>query len=781
MRRFLLVALVLVSVGAGLTPATAAPALDVHRIPGVKGPVRVVTDTWGVPHVFATHQDDAFLAQGFLAARDRLFQIDLWRRRGLGQLAEVLGPDYVEQDRATRLFLYRGDLDREWAAYGERARGIATRFTQGINAYLDHLARTPAALPEEFRRLGYRPARWSPEDVVRIRSHGLTGNLTDEVTRARIACAAGAETDKLRQRLQPDRPIQSPGGLDPCLVPADVLRVFTLATQQVSFTGGAVVATPREEVSEGSNNWAIAPSRTGTGRAQLANDPHRAYAAPSLRYLSHLSAPGLNVIGANEPALPGVSIGHNGRIAFGLTIFRMDQEDLYVYQLDPADPGRYRYRDGWEPIKVLREKIAVAGREPVEVELPFTRHGPVLASGNGHAFAVRSAWLEPGMAPYFGSVRYMYEQDFAGFKAAMRNWGAPTENQVYADTSGNIGWVPGGLSPKRSGYDGLLPAPGDGRFEWTGFHTGDDLPHAYNPAQGYVATANQYNLPPGFPHPIGFEWGLPYRHNRITEVLNADKRFTVADAQRLQNDQLSIPARQLTKVLATVPAADPLSGKALALLRGWDAVLAAESGRAALFEVWLSRHLNPAFAQAVAPAAAPLIPVPDTRNLLEAMAHPEKWFGADPVVKRDKLVTGTLAAAWRELETLLGPDPAAWQWGRLQHTLFQHPLSPALSPADRARFDVGPFPRGGSKDTVNQSSYRRTDFRQTSGASFRMVLDVGNWDAARAINTPGQSGVQANRHYRDLAGKWRDGEYFPLLYSRAAVERHADRITLLLP
>lgn len=781
MRKLLITGLVLATLAAGLTPATAAPAIDVHRIPGVRGPVRVVTDTWGVPHVFAAHQEDAFLAQGFLAARDRLFQIDLWRRRGLGQLAEVLGPGQLAADKARRMFLYRGDMAKEWAAYGERARTIATRFTQGINAYVDHLERNPAALPEEFRRLGYKPSRWAAEDVVRIRSHGLTGNLTDEVVRAAVACAAGAETDKLRQVLEPDRPITAPGGLDPCLVPPTVLDIFDLATQPVSFTGGQVVSTPREEFSEGSNNWAVSPGRTGTGRAQLANDPHRAYSAPSLRYLSHLSAPGLDVIGANEPALPGISIGHNGTIAFGLTIFGMDQEDLHVYQLDPADPARYRYRDGWEPIRTIREKIPVAGREPVEVELPFTRHGPLLATANGHAFAVRSAWLEPGMAPYFGSVRYMYAKDFTEFRAAMRNWGAPTENQVYADTSGNIGWVPGGLAPKRSGYDGLLPAPGDGRFEWTGFYSGDDLPHAYNPAEGFVATANQFNLPPGFPHPIGFEWAPPYRHQRITEVLGADRRFTVADGERLQNDQLSRPARVLTAALSGVSTQDPLARRALDLLKGWNAVEGADSAQAALFQLWLAKHLNPAFLRAMAPAVAELIGFPDLRNVVDALTHPEKWFGADPITKRDKLISDTLAAAWRDTAARLGPDPAAWQWGKIQTTLFQHPLSPTLSPADRARFNVGPFPRGGSAHTVNQSSYRSTDFRQSSGPSFRMVLDVGNWDAARAINTPGQSGVQTDRHYRDLAERWRTGQYFPLLYSRGAIERHADRITLLLP
>ncbi|RYE97523.1 MAG: penicillin acylase family protein, partial [Oxalobacteraceae bacterium] len=425
--------------------AAAQPVKVAVKVTGLGKPARILVDRWGVPHIYAASQDDAFFVQGFNAARDRLFQIDLWRRRGLGELASVFGPAYVEQDRAARLFLYRGGMAPEWAAYGKDAQRTSARFVAGINAYIDHIARTPELLPFEFRQLGYKPAKWRPEDVVRIRSHGLTRNLTQEFARARVVCSAGLAADAVRAQLSPAWTTRIPDGLDPCL-PDDALDVFMRATENVRFERGALQASraaPNEETLEGSNNWVLAPSRTSTGRPILANDPHRAYGAPSLRYIVHLSAPGLDVIGAGEPALPGVSIGHNGKVAFGLTIFSIDQEDLYVYETNPANPQQYRYRGGWENFRVVREKLAVRGRPAATVELRFTRHGPVIYqdADKRRALAVRTAWTAPGMAPYFGSIDYMKAQDFPQFRRAMERWGAPTENQVYADTAGNIGWV----------------------------------------------------------------------------------------------------------------------------------------------------------------------------------------------------------------------------------------------------------------------------------------------------------------------------------------------------
>ncbi len=781
----------LVRLGAALLAGAALPVCaQPVKLAGLGQPARILVDRWGVPHIYAASQDDAFFVQGFNAARDRLFQIDLWRRRGLGELASVFGPSYVEQDRAARLFLYRGSMAPEWAAYGKDAQRTSARFVAGINAYIDYIARKPELLPFEFRQLGYKPAKWRPEDVVRIRSHGLTRNLTQEVARARVVCSAGLDADAVRAQLSPAWTTRVPEGLDPCL-PDDALDVFTRATENVRFERRRLqvsrMTAPNEETLEGSNNWVVAPSRTTTGRPILANDPHRAYGAPSLRYIVHLSAPGLDVIGAGEPALPGVSIGHNGKVAFGLTIFSIDQEDLYVYEVNPANPKQYRYQGGWENFRVVREKVAVRGGPARTVELRFTRHGPVIHQDarKRRALAVRTAWTAPGMAPYFGSIDYMKAQDFTQFRRAMERWGAPTENQVYADTAGNIGWVAGGLAPVRPNWDGLMPVPGDGRYEWQGFLDGAKLPYVLNPKQGWFASANEMNLPAGFPyreHKLGFEWPDNARARRIAQVLSKTPKASMEDMERLQGDVVSLNARRLVTLLKPLSSPDQKTQAALRLLSAWDGEEKATSAAAALYEVWWSRHLGHAFKEAVlAPAAAQSFDAPHASVLLESLENPAQRFGADAVRKRDEVLLASLARAWAEVEGLLGPDPARWQWGKLHFSYFVHPMTPILDQAARAQVNVGPLPRGGGAYTVNVSSYHPDSFWQAHGPSFRIVLDVGNWDNSRAINTPGQSGDPASPHYRDLAQPWAQGKYFPLLYSREAVEKAARQVIDLLP
>jgi len=793
------------------SPSGTPAATHKLGVAGLRAPASILVDRWGVPHIYAASREDAYFVQGFNAARDRLFQIDLWRRRGLGELSSVFGPAFVEQDTAARLFLYRGNMDDEWRAYGKDARMIATRFVAGVNAWIDHVARNPHLIPFEFSQLGYMPAKWQPEDVVRIRSHGLTRNLTLEVARAAVVCKAGLDADHIRAGLTPPWTTKVPDGLDPCL-PADVLRVFTLATQNVVLTpadlsaalstgrpspgegegaaqavGAVSAAAAGDEALEGSNNWVLGPSRTATGRPILANDPHRAYSAPSLRYIAHLHAPGLNVIGAGEPSLPGISIGHNGRIAFGLTIFSIDQEDLYVYETHPSDPRRYRYRGGWEAMRTLRETIAVRGGKPVTVELQFTRHGPVIyrEPGKKRAFAVRTAWSAPGMAPYFGSIDYMTAKDFAGFRKAMARWGSPSENQVYADTAGNIGWVTGGLAPKRPNWDGLLPVPGDGRYEWDGFLPGERLPYAYNPARGWFASANEMNLPEDYPYKeakLGFEWPHYARARRLAEVLSAAPKMGIEDNLRLQNDLVSIPARRVIALLRPLQSADAKTQAALRLLTSWDGVEGAESPAAALFQVWWSRHLGNAFKTAMVGAGtAELIATPDATVMLDTLERPAPRFGSNAEQRRNQLLLSSLAAAWADLEKLQGGDPAAWQWGKLQFSYFAHPLALLADAKTRAYINVGPFPRGGSTYTVNLSAYRAADFLHTNGPSFRLVVDVGNWDNSRAVNTPGQSGDPASPHYRDLAPMWAKGEYFPLLYTRGAVEKETRQRFELVP
>ena len=346
----------------------------------------------------------------------------------------------------------------------------------------------------------------------------------------------------------------------------------------------------------------------------------------------------------------------------------------------------------------------------------------------------------------------------------------------------------GGLAPVRPNWDGLLPVPGDGRYEWNGFLDGARLPHAYNPKQGWFASANEMNLPPDFDykkHKLGFEWPDNARARRIAQVLAATPKASLEDMERLQNDVVSLNARRLVALLKPLSSPDANTQSALRLLSSWDGEEGARSGAAALFEVWWSRHLGAAFKAAVLPAAAAqAIDTPHPTALLAALEQPqqpEKRFGLDAARKRDALLFDSLASAWADMERLQGSDPARWEWGRLQFTLFEHPLAPLLDAAGRARVNVGPLARGGGPFTVNVSTYHPGSFQQAHGASFRMVIDVGNWDNSRAVNTPGQSGDPASPHYRDLAASWADGKYFPLLYSRAAVEKAAGQVIELVP
>jgi penicillin amidase len=778
-------------------------AVEAIALAGLGAAAEICVDIWGVPHIRAASLPDLFFAQGFNAARDRLWQIDLARKRGLGLLAGDFGPGFLAQDHAARRFVYRGDMAAEWAAYGPDARDICTSFAAGINAYIDLVAREPARLPPEFTALGTKPATWAPEDVVRVRTHAWVRNAASEILRANVMARADAETDLLRAHLDPPITPAVPAGIDPATIPLDLLDAYRLAFVPVGFSHDRLAAsldqapawskvTPAGEVvadpGQGSNNWTIAGCRTATGRPVLANDPHRAHAAPSLRYLVHLTAPGFDAIGAGEATFPGIMIGHNGEIAFGLTLFMgHDEEDVYVYETRPGQPNDYRYQDAWEAMRVVEERVPVRGAADRTLTLKFTRHGPVVLEepDKRRAYAVRTVLAEPGTAAYAASLIAMRCRDFAGFRAAMRHWGAPAVNQVYADRGGTIGWVVAGFNPVRETWDGLLPVPGDGRHEWRGFTDPDHLPWSRNPAAGFVATANEMNVPADWPHlarPIGYEWWETSRARRLHEVLAGQTRHAVADSQLLQTDVVSVPARRLQPLLAALADPDRDTWRALMLLRGWDCQATADSGPAALFEVWWSGHLKPALLALLAPDAARALLVPlDTESVVRALESPGPRFGPDPAAARDRLLAGSLAAAYRDVGTRLGADPAGWRWGALHHGYFAHALTPLAVAAGSRPFDVGPLPKAGSDATPMLAAYRPSDFRVVLGASVRIVIDVGEWDNSVWMNAPGQSGDPRSPHYADLAPLWAKGEYVPMLYGRAAVERAIARRIALRP
>lgn len=754
---------------------------------GLRAPVRLRIDRWGIAHIRAESQEDLFFAQGANAARDRLWQIDLWRKRGLGLLAADFGPGYLMQDRASRLFLYRGDMAAEWASYGPDAKAICTAFTAGINAWIDLVDAGQAPLPPEFSRMDTRPGRWAPEDVVRIRTHCLVRNALSEEARAAVLATAGPEADVLRAYLEPEVPAEE-WALGSGPLPPGALDALRLATAPVSFApdrlvaplaeahrwarldaDGAVVAFP-----DGSNNWAVAGSRTASGRPIMASDPHRAHSLPGLRYLVHLTAPDLDVIGMGEPSSPGIMAGHNGTGAFSLTIFCADQEDVMVHATDPAEPARYEWQGGWETMETSREYIAVRGHPDQLVTLRFTRQGPVVHEAEGRAIAVRTVLTETGAAPYMAALQSMRARDVGAFRAAMARWVAPTVNQVWADTGGTIAWMVAGRVPRRDGWRGLLPVPGDGRYQWQGSIPPDDLPFSVSPPEGFVQSANEMNLPADWPHdtaPVGFEWHAEGRAARIRSVLGRDEAHGVADSAALQADVTAPLAQRLVALLPDVD--DP----ATVLLRNWDGRIAAESGPALLFELWLSVHLKPAVLAAAAGAAAPLLAPGSAAGMLAVLegtrrAPPGPLATAEG---RASLLRRTLAAAWEDAVARQGTDPATWQWGRLHVGFFPHPLGVP-------DWDVGPLPKGGSATTVMLAAYQpQGDWRVRNGASVRMVVDVGAWDESLCINAPGQSGVPGDPHYSDLAPIWAKGGHVPLLYSDAAVTSATETEITLQP
>lgn len=750
-------------------------------------------DRWGIPHIRAGSKRDLFVAQGFNAARDRLWQIDLWRKRGLGLLAADFGPGYLEQDRAARLFLYRGDMEREWASYCADAEEIAEAFVAGINGYVRLVEEGAVELPPEFALFGTRPARWHAADVVRIRSHSLMRNALSEVVRANVMSRASAGVDALRQALVPAKIPFVADGIELDEIPLEVMDTFKLALAAVTFEEGRLAATfedahlwrkvagtgevVRDASAQGSNNWVIHGSRTATGRPILANDPHRAHAVPSLRYLVHLTCPEFDVIGAGEPCLPGICIGHNGTSAFGLTLFfGHDQEDVYVYDISPDDPTLYRYGDGWERMTVVEEPVLLKGGTVSVMELRFTRHGPIVHEDRDgkRAFAIKSVWFDPGTAPYFASLGSMRTQSFDDFRAAMAHWGVPATNQVYADTRGTIGWAVAGFSPVRPNWDGLLPVPGDGSFEWNGYFPAERLPFARNPEAGFLSTANEPNLPPDWDHTadqIGYEWLERSRADRISQVLAGGHAHDVASSCALQSDTTSLVARRLAGLLEGHGEASAGVAEAREIFRGWDHRLDVDSAPAALFEVWWSRHLRPELFRVVTtdPVTRELLLPGDPSSVVDLLERPDQRLGPEPTAMRNELLARSLDAALAECRRRLGPEPAAWRWGALHRAHFIHATSQVAGDGNPGG-NVGPLEVGGSDSSPMNASYRTSDLRVTLGASVRVVVDVGDWDNSVCINAPGQSGNPRSPHYGDLAEKWARGEFVPMLYSEQRVD-----------
>ncbi len=776
---------------------------EVLDIPGLASPVEIIKDRWGISHIYARSQKDLFFAQGFNVARDRLFQLEIWRRLATGTLAEILGDKALNRDIGARLLQARVDIKEEMNHYHPQGEEIITSFVRGINAYIDLTRKNPGLLPLEFRLLGLKPGHWTPEVVV-SRHNGLFRNAGSEISMARAVSVLGVERTAEFLYLQPKgASLRAERGVDLSLLNRDILELYSASRSRVRFepedivdlshrtnppslSPGKILLSVAEQVRQridaGSNNWVVSGKLTATGLPLMANDPHRSQQIPSLRYWVHLVAPGWNVVGGGEPALPGVSIGHNEHGAWGLTIFAIDQEDIYVYETNPPNPSQYLYQGKWEEMSVIRDTILVRCRSPVEIELKYTRHGPVLHEDykNHRAYALRAAWLEIGGAPYLASLRMDQSKTWQEFRKACEYSHTPSENMVWADIQGNIGWQAVGITPLRKGWNGLLPVPGDGRFEWTGYLPIEELPHVFNPEQGFFATANQYNVPEGYPHLLGFQWSDPCRFLRIQEYLSSKERLTLKDMKDLQQDYLSLPAQTLVPLLRGLRSSDARAQRALDMLLAWDFIMDSDSVEAAVYSSWVEHLSRNVWDLYLSQEERRAFPSRSLQKTIDFLLAPDEHFGSDPLSGRNVLLVKSLEQGVSDLAERLSPDMGKWQYGQanFHHIHISHLLSNAVHDELRKKLDVGPLPRGGDSYTVNNTS---SGHNQTSGASFRIIADLSRWDNSLGTNSPGQSGNPADPHYADLFEMWAKGEYFPVYFSRAKVESAAERIILLQP
>ena len=752
------------------------------RLEGLDSPVEVFRDRWGVPHIYAGSVRDVMFAQGYVHAQDRLWHMELARRAASGSLAEVFGPVALDADRLLRRVGLRRAAEAELAQFAEAMRENVEAYAAGVNAFIEG---NRNRLPPEFLILRFRPQPWTAVDGLTIGKFvgwSLSGNWDTEIVRSWIVERLGPEE---AARMEPGYPVGAPLIVPPgaeCRgLGAPLLEELRKVQELVGAGGG------------GSNNWVVDGHKSVTGKPLLANDPHLPLQMPSIWYEVHLSGGDLNVAGASLPGVPGVIIGHNQRVAWGITAAMTDGDDLYLERVNPDNPRQYQYDGLWVDGDLLREEIQVRGQAPLVEEVLVTRHGPVIGPavpGESRVLALRSTATEPSRQAQASSALNL-ARDWREFREALRLWMAPPLNFVYADIEGNIGYQMAGLVPKRAKGYGLVPSPGwTSEYDWSGFIPFDELPSVANPDSHYVVTANNRIVDDDYPYFLSAEYIDGYRAQRIVQLLGAKEKHSADDFRAIQTDVYSIPARELADQMLALQPANEDARRALNFLRVWDGRLAADSVAATIVEAFYLNLLRRTLSEKLGPLTDYFLgkemhpAIPDATYFVRCASwllrlvreQPTGWFAGQAW---REVMEQSLADAIEGLRTELGDDMSRWTWGRIHFAPFEHVLGRvgALRPI----FNRGPVPVGGDMNTVAQASYlgARPWAVHSYTVSYRQIIDLGDFNRSLAILPGGQSGHPASRHYADMIAAWARGDYHPLPFDRAEVERHAEgRLTL---
>jgi penicillin amidase len=751
---------------------------------GVGGPVEILRDAYGVPHIFAGSERDAHFGLGFVHAQDRLWQLEVNRRVGAGRLAEVLGPAALESDRFMRTLGVRRAAEVNLGHLDSETLGALEAYAAGVNAFLA----TGPVLPPEFLLLGVRPEPWRPVDsltFLKLMAWDLGANWRSELLRMRLSRSLPAS--RIQQFLPPypgDAPVEL----------RDLNEVYEGLEREPPRLARDFFPTDADGL--GSNSWVVAGERSATGKPLLANDPHLGLTAPPAWYLAHLDAPGLSAIGATLPGVPGVLVGRNDRIAWGFTSTGPDVQDLYLEKLDTA--GSYLTPQGPLPFQTVTESIRVKGGADEKLEVRVSRHGPVISdvipaalelTPRGHAMALAWTALAADDLTMRAALRVGRARNWSEFEAAARDLHAPQQTITYADVDGNIGFLVAGRVPLRkpeNDLKGLAPAPGwDARYDWAGYLPFEALPRAFNPAAGALVSANQKITPPGYAHHITSEWQLPYRARRIDELLAKLGRHSLDSFARMQLDSVSLAARELLPHLLAARARDDAGREALKMLATWDGDMAAGRPEPLIMAAWwrelafavYADELGEAFRHHWGPRPA----------FLTAVLRQNHAWCDDVRTRRtetcDELLSDSLDKALADLKRRYGEDPRSWTWGEAHPAWHRHrPLS--RHAAFSRLFDIS-VPSAGDAYSVNVG---RPDFGDEAApyasrhaGSYRAIYDLANPQASLFIQSGGQSGNPLSPHYRAFAAPWARGEYIRALTDRALIEKRAVQRLVLAP
>jgi len=799
------------------------------QLAGLDGPVDIYRDQMGIPHIYATTSHDLFFAQGYVHAQDRFWQMDFWRHVGSGAIAEMFSSE-AETDAFLRTLGWRVTAEQEYAGLDPVTKSIVDSYTQGVNAYIeDHEA---TALSLEYAILGllnsnYEIEPWTPINSLtwgKAMAWDLRGNMGEEIERAVLLKTLTPEqVAELFPAYPEDHPVivNNIGNGTTAGAPTQPVAFHihdeTLAALQHNASLLDLALGPAGD-GIGSNSWAIAGSRTTTGLPLLANDPHLSIQMPSIWHQVHLECKPVsegcpfNVAGFSFAGVPGVVIGHNENIAWGFTNVGPDVMDLYIERVNPDNPNQYEVNGEWVDFETRKEIINVTGGDPVEIIVRLTRHGPVISEDYGplknvgdpedeefvpfkdragielpeeYVIALKWTALSPS-TPFQAIWGFNTAKNWDEFREAAREFHVPAQNLLYADIEGNIGYQMPGDIPIRANGDGTVPVPGwTDEYEWTGYIPFEELPYAFNPSEGYIATANNQVPPSDYPNLITYDWDYGFRAQRIVDLIeNAPGKIDIAYMRQIQGDSFDANAPLYVPMLLETAG---LSESHLNLLKGWDYQDRADSSAAAVFNAFWRHFLQNTFNDDLPEER--YYPDGGSRwnEIIRHMDESSAWWDdkstADVVETRADIMKKSFEQGVAELEEMFGNDPAKWNWGEMHASTFRNgTLGESGVGLIEALFNRGPFPTGGGESIVNATGWSVRDGYETNWLpSMRMIVDLGNLDNSLTVHTTGQSGHAYHPHYIDMAQMWANIEYYSMLWSEQSVTSQAEGHLVLTP